>query len=74
MTTYKPTNAEFIKDLMDFSKQGSAMHAFVLEGLHAYADQVLRAKKWTQESTITHEERRACALELLGKLLAKELS
>jgi len=78
MTTHKRiidmTNAEFMDDLMNFPKSGPLMQAFVLEGLRVYADQQLRAKKWKEETLVSQEAWRACACEVLGKLLAREQS
>lgn len=67
-------NAEFMDDLMNFPKSGPLMQAFVIEGLRVYADQQLRAKKWKEETLISQEAWRACAMEVIGKLIAREIS
>jgi len=67
-------NAEFMADLMNFPKSGPLMQAFVIEGLRVYADQQLRAKKWKEETLISQEAWRACAMEVIGKLIAREIS
>lgn len=71
---YRPNNIEFLDDLMSYSKHGALIQAFVLEGLRVYAEQVAHAPPWKEETLISQAAWKGCALEVLGKLIAREQS
>lgn len=69
MRTKKPkTNIELVTHLMDFSRQGGLMQAFIIEGLAKYSEMTLAAEPWPENSFINQDAWKACATEYLNAL------
>lgn len=63
------TNTELVTDLMEFSKCGGLMQAFVIEALIKYSQLTLAAAPWDPNNVISHmlsqDAWKACAAEAL---------
>ena len=71
--TLSLNNTKFITDLMDYSELGGIMHAFVLEGLRLYANEVIaRQEEIPENGLLSRELWVSCAKEYLTKLEARK--
>lgn len=68
MATKRKTNVQFVADLMDFSKSGALMQAFVIEALRHYAEITAEAAPWTNITFIDQGAWKACAKEVTSAL------
>lgn len=59
------TNIELVTDLMDFSKQGALMQAFIIEAISKYRELTLAAGPWEENSFLSQDAWKACATEVL---------
>ncbi|VTU31994.1 restriction alleviation protein, Lar family [Variovorax sp. PBS-H4] len=67
-----PTNVEFVTDLMERSRRGALIQAFVLEALLSYASKVAEGKPEDFDSGMIHGAAwHDCGVELKEKLLAR---
>ena len=66
----RTTNIEFITEVMDYSRNGALMQAFILEGIGLYAKDILRMKKKPEgwPDFISFEAWYRCAEEMIEKL------
>jgi hypothetical protein len=68
----KSTNVEFITELMEFSKHGPMIQAYVLEALRLYSDSVVQNQDQIPEcGFISRRLWVGCATEVLEKLEAR---
>ena len=61
----RKTNIQLVNDLMTHSQNGVLMQAFVIEAIHAYAQQTKVSPPWSNQSFISEASWRACADEAL---------
>lgn len=65
----RKSNEEVIVELMNYSKSGALIQAFVLEGLRRYSQQVVNAQPGALANGLISEDAwRACAQETLNAL------
>lgn len=65
----RQTNTEFMVNLLEFSRSGVLMHAFVLEGLRLYAQEVMKADpEDLGNAMISGNAWQLCAKEYLEKI------
>lgn len=70
----RPTNVEFITELMEFPQSGPLMQVFVIEALRLYSDSVVqRQDEIPEDSIISRRAWVACAEEVLAKLKEREV-
>ena len=70
----RPTNVEFITELMEVSRNGPMIQAYVLEALRLYSDSVVQNQNQHQIPEDGFISRRlwvSCAEEVLKKLEAR---
>ena len=68
----KPTNVEFITDLMEFSDNGPMIQVYVLEALRLYSDSVVQNQdQIPEDGFISRRIWVSCAEEVLKKLEAR---
>ena len=68
----KPTNVEFVTDLMEFSDNGPMIQAYVLEALRLYSDSVVQYQdQIPEDGFISRRLWVSCAEEVLKKLEAR---
>lgn len=72
----KPTNVEFIIDLMEISNNGPMIQVYVLEALRLYSDSVVQNQNQNQDQIpedgfISRRLWVSCAEEVLKKLEAR---
>jgi len=66
------TNEEFIADLMQFSRRGALMHAFIFQALDTFSARVSKLKPSECETTmVSGEAWHDCGVELQEKLKAR---
>jgi hypothetical protein len=65
----RPTNVEFITELMEFSDSGPMMQAYVLEALRLYSDSVVQNQDQIPENGfVSRRVWVGCAEEVLKRL------
>ena len=65
----RQTNIEFITNLINFSRSGPLMQAFVLEGLRTYAQEIMMADpEELGNALISGHSWQLCAKEYLEKI------
>lgn len=65
----RPTNVEFIVELMEFSNNGALIQAYVLEALRIYSESVVQNQdQIPEEGFISRKLWVSCAEEILAKL------
>jgi hypothetical protein len=62
------TNIEFITRIMDFSKKGGLMQAFIIEAIASYSEYVKDADLSSMGGLISPEAWRECSTEILAEL------
>lgn len=68
----KPTNVEFITDLMEISNNGPMIQVYVLEALRLYSDSVVQNQdQIPEDGFISRRIWVSCAEEVLKKLEAR---
>ena len=68
----KPTNVEFITDLMEISNNGPMIQVYVLEALRLYSDSVVQNQdQIAEDGFISRRLWVSCAEEVLEKLEAR---
>ena len=68
----KPTNVEFITDLMEISNNGPMIQVYVLEALRLYSDSVVQNQdQIPEDGFISRRLWVSCAEEVLKKLEAR---
>lgn len=68
----KPTNVEFVTDLMEFSNNGPMIQVYVLEALRLYSDSVVQNQdQIPEDGFISRHLWVSCAEEVLKKLEAR---
>ena len=63
----KVTNAQVLRELMNHSKSGVLMEAFIIEGLRAYSEHVLKSDM-PDSAMVSANAWKACAQEVIEKL------
>ena len=60
------TNIELITHIMNFSRAGPLMQAFVITAIHSYAVDIIHAdlRNWSPNNLINPDAWKACALEI----------
>lgn len=67
----RPTNVEFLTELMEYSNYGPLMQGFVMEALRTYAQAVVqRQDELPTDGFVSPAAWAGCASELLEKLEA----
>ena len=65
------SNIEFINELMDQSKYGGLVQAFVLEALGSYSRQMIEYEGWGERGIISFKTWQEIAKEIASKIEAK---
>lgn len=66
---HKSTNVEFVVELMEFSKNGPLIQAYVLEALRLYSESVIvNVLQIPEDGFISRKLWVSCAEEVLAKL------
>lgn len=69
MSESHPTNVEFVVDLMEHSKHGALIQAFVLRAIEVYAKAVsVKSPEEVDTPLVAGRAWHGCAVELLDKL------
>lgn len=69
MTTTRTTNTEFVTELMEFSKHGALMQAYILMALQIYSEQVAATgTEHFENGFVNGQAWVGCANEILQKL------
>jgi hypothetical protein len=65
----RPTNVEFVTELMEFSNKGPIIQAYVLEALRLYSESVVaNQEQIPEDGFISRAVWVGCAQEVLAKL------
>ena len=68
----RPTNVEFVTELMEISRNGPMIQAYVLEALRLYSDSVVQNQdQIPEDGFISRRLWVSCAEEVLEKLEAR---
>jgi hypothetical protein len=71
-TVRRMTNVEFVTHMMEYSKHGALMQAFILEACRKYADACAKADASVFDSALLNGKAwKGCAVELQAALIAR---
>lgn len=62
------TNIKRISKMMSHSHYGALKQAFIMEAIHTYANQQIKAEEWTGTSLVNQDTWKAIAQECLDDL------
>jgi hypothetical protein len=72
MSKQQLNNIQFVTELMNYSKSGALIQAFVIAALEKYSQQVLAdTSVWPANSLINQEAWGRCAQEVIDKIEAR---